>query len=71
MADYTYEEKDGFDGKKVRVLGPDLRSGQARRVGRLERKLQTSDDRLAYLRTALRYWYSKDWFGSERRKQEA
>jgi hypothetical protein len=71
MADYTYEEKEGFDGKKVKVLGPTYEPGKPEGAANWEEKLQTEDDRLGYLRTALRYWYSKDWFGSERRKQEA
>lgn len=33
-----------------------------------KRKLVTAEDRLVYLKTALRYWYSKDWYGSEKRK---
>ncbi len=32
------------------------------------KKLTTTTDRLGYLKTALRYWYSKDWYGSEKRK---
>jgi len=71
MADYTYEEKEGFDGKKVKVLGPTYDSGKPEGAADWKEKLQTDDDRMAYLRTALRYWYSSDWFGSERRKQEA
>ena len=35
------------------------------------KKLASESERLGYLKTALRYWYSADWFGSEKRKQEA
>ncbi len=31
-------------------------------------KLTTRDDRIKYLKTALRYWYSNEWYGSERQK---
>jgi hypothetical protein len=34
-------------------------------------KLQTRDEMINYLKSAVRYWYSKEWYGSEKRKQEA
>ena len=71
MADYTYEEKEDFEGKKVKVLGPTYDAGQARRQGDWTEKLQTERRPAGYLKSALRYWYSTDWFGSEKRKQEA
>jgi hypothetical protein len=71
MAEYTYEEKENFEGKKVKVLGPTYDPGKPEGSGDWKEKLQTNDDRMAYLKTALRYWYSSDWFGSEKRKQEA
>ena len=49
MAEYTYEEKEGFEGKKVRVLGPTYDPGKPEGAGDWEEKLQTSDDRIAYL----------------------
>jgi hypothetical protein len=77
MAGDKYEEKERFDGKKVKILQPDYAAG-------------TDEDRYAwrknissvnvgegstpvrkYLTTAERYWYSKDWFGSEKRKNPA
>ncbi len=71
MADYVYEEKEDFAGKKVKVLGPTYDAGTPAERGDWTEKLPTGADRLQYLRTALRYWYSTDWFGSEKRKQEA
>ncbi|MCX5802879.1 MAG: hypothetical protein NTU69_05005 [Proteobacteria bacterium] len=71
MADYSYEEKENFEGKKVRVLGPTYEEGKPESSGNWKEKLGTRDDAMNYLRTALRYWYSKDWYGSEKRKQEA
>jgi hypothetical protein len=35
------------------------------------RKLQRRDEILKYLETGLRYWYGKEWFGSEKRKTPA
>lgn len=31
-------------------------------------KLITREERIKYLKTALRYWYSSEWYGSERQK---
>ncbi|HID56293.1 TPA: hypothetical protein EYP37_07175 [Candidatus Poribacteria bacterium] len=35
------------------------------------RKLQSRDEMLKYIQTGLRYWYSEDWYGSEKRKTPA
>ena len=35
------------------------------------RKLRSREEMLGYLRTACRYWYSEEWYGSERRKTKA
>jgi hypothetical protein len=71
MDDYRYEEKETFDGRKVRVLGATFEEGKPEGNDDWMGKLGSREERLSYLRTALRYWYSKDWFGSERRKEEA
>ncbi len=71
MSEYVYEEKEGFDGKKVKVLGPTYEDGKPEERADWTAKLQTNSARLGYLRSSLRYWYSTDWFGSEKRKQEA
>jgi hypothetical protein len=71
MADYSYEEKEDFEGKKVKVLGTTYEPGKPEGRANWTEKLGSPDERLGYLKTALRYWYSNDWFGSERRKQEA
>lgn len=71
MADYNYEEKEDFEGKKVKVLGPTYEPGKPDGRDDWTDKLGSAGERLGYLRTALRYWYSDDWFGSEKRKQEA
>jgi len=71
MGEYVYEEKESFDGKKVKVLGPTYEEGKPEGKNDWEAELGSPADRLNYLKAALRYWYSKDWFGSEKRKQEA
>jgi hypothetical protein len=71
MSEYTYEEKENFEGKKVKVLGPTYEEGTPDEQGDWKEKLGSPELMAGYLRTALRYWYSKEWFGSEKRKQEA
>ncbi|MDD5007894.1 MAG: hypothetical protein PHC68_05745 [Syntrophorhabdaceae bacterium] len=71
MADYQYEEKEDFSGKKVKVLGPTYEEGKPEEREDWRSKLETREDALHYIRTALRYWYSKEWYGSEKRKQDA
>ena len=34
-------------------------------------KISNREEMLKYLKTADRYWYSDDWFGSEKRKNPA
>jgi hypothetical protein len=71
MADYSYEEKENFEGKMVKVLGPTYDPGKPEGAANWKDKLQSNEERMGYLKSALRYWYSGDWFGSEKRKQEA
>jgi hypothetical protein len=71
MADYKYEEKEDFAGKKVKVLGTTYEEGKPEEKGDWRVKLGTRNEVLNYIKTAQRYWYSKEWYGSEKRKQEA
>jgi hypothetical protein len=71
MSDYIYEEKEDFEGKKVKVLGPTFKEGKPDTTVDWRVKLTSRDDVVRYIRTALRYWYSNEWYGSEKRKQEA
>ncbi len=69
--DYHYEMKENFEGKTVKVLGATYEAGKPERQDNWRSKLNSRDDMVNYLRSAVRYWYSKDWYGSEKRKQEA
>ncbi len=40
-------------------------------MGRWRQKLQTRQEKLKYLQNGERYYYGKDWFGSEKRKTPA
>jgi hypothetical protein len=73
----NYEEKERFDGKKVKILMPEYaptvdedrypwrKNITSVNVG------EQADPVKKYLTTAERYFYSKDWFGSEKRKNPA
>lgn len=71
MADYQTEEKVAFNGKRVEVLGPTFEEGKPENPMNWRNKLRTRDEMLAYLKTGERYWFSEDWFGSEKRKTKA
>lgn len=72
--DYKVDKKESVAyGKEVDVLGDTFEKGlpEGEGVGRWRQKLGTRADRLKYLESGERYWYSKDWFGSEKRKTPA
>ena len=60
-------------GEKVEVLGETYEPGKpvGEDAGKWRQKLETREEKLKYLRTGERYWYSKEWFGSEKRKNPA
>jgi hypothetical protein len=72
MAEPT-EEKNAPNRGKVEVLGETYEKGkpEGEEMGRWRQKLGNRAEKLRYLSTAERYWYSKDWFGSEKRKNPA
>jgi hypothetical protein len=65
------DEKTSFDGKKVKVLGPTYEEGKPEAAENWRSKLRGRDEMLAYLKTGERYWFSEEWFGSEKRKTKA
>lgn len=77
MAAEHYEEKERFDGQKVKILMPDYIAGSDEDRYQWRRNIgyvnigEKSDPIDRYLKTAERYFYSKDWFGSEKRKNPA
>mgnify|MGYP001114695202 CR=1 FL=1 len=67
-------EKKGAPGRECcEVLGATFEPGKpdCNELGQWRQKLEAREDKLRYLQTAERYYYSKDWFGSERRKTPA
>jgi len=57
----------------VEVLAETYEAGKpaGEEHGRWRQKLESRDEKLNYLRNGERYWYSDDWFGSEKRKNPA
>jgi hypothetical protein len=40
-------------------------------MGQWRQKLASREEKLRYLEAGERYWYGKEWFGSEKRKTPA
>ncbi len=73
MGEYEIKTSEAPGRKEVKVLGSTFDDGKpsGEQEGRWRQKLRDRDEQIKYLQTAERYWYSKDWFGSERRKNPA
>jgi hypothetical protein len=70
MSDQKLKKKK-FDGEDVEILGPTYDEGKPDAPMRWRGKLMSRKEMLAYLKTAERYWFSEEGFGSERRKKKA
>ena len=59
--------------EKVKVLGATFEEGKphGETMGMWRQKLESRQERVKYLESAERYWYSRDWHGSEKRKKPA
>ena len=71
--EYKVEEKSAPGRDKVEVLGATFEEGkpEGEELGKWRQKLGSREEKLKYLQTGERYWYGKDWFGSEKRKTPA
>ena len=58
---------------EVDVLGATFEDGkpEGEDKGRWRQKLESRGEKLKYLETGERYWYSQEWYGSEKRKNPA
>lgn len=67
------KRKNAPGREKVEVLGATYEPGkpEAKNEGRWRQKLGSRKEKLKYLQTAERYWYSKEGYGSEKRKTPA
>ena len=71
--DYVIEEKSAPGRDKVQVLGATFEAGkpEGEDLGKWRQKMESREEKLKYLKNGERYWYSDDWFGSEKRKNPA
>jgi hypothetical protein len=72
--EYEVEKKGAPGRDEVEVLGATFEKGKPKtggKEGRWRQKLGSREEKLKYLQTAERYWYGKEWFGSEKRKTPA
>lgn len=71
--EYEITSAEAPGRKQVNVLGATFEGGKpsGEESGRWRQKLNSRTEQLKYLETAERYWYGKEWFGSEKRKNPA
>ena len=69
--DYPVDKVENFTGEKVPLLGHSAEPGKPLERADWRKKLTDRDQMIQYLKTGLRYWYSQDVFGSEKRKTPA
>jgi hypothetical protein len=71
--EYKIEKKKAPGREEVEVLGATFEEGrpEGEELGKWRQKLESRGEKLKYLQTGERYWYGKDWFGSEKRKTPA
>ena len=71
--EYKVEKKSSPGRDEVEVLGATFEKGspEGEDAGRWRQKLESREAKLKYLENGERYWYSADWYGSEKRKNPA
>ena len=79
MSKDQYEERERFDGQKVKILVPTYAAGTDQDCYQWRTNIpavnvgETEETVKRYLVTSERYFYQRlaDWFGSEKRKNPA
>jgi hypothetical protein len=71
--EYKIIKKEAPGRGQVDVLAETYTPGEPKgeAAGQWRQKLENRDEKLKYLKNGERYWYSDDWFGSEKRKNPA
>ena len=71
--EYKIGKKKAPGRKQVEVLGATFEEGkpEGEELGKWRQKLESREERLKYLQSGERYWFGKDWYGSEKRKNPA
>jgi hypothetical protein len=67
------QKKKAPNREEVEILGSTFEEGKpgGENMGKWSQKLTSRAETLKYLQTGQRYFFSRDWFGSERRKTQA
>ena len=67
------KKKSAPTKKEPEVLGVTFEEGKPedKELGKWRQKLESREEKLKYLETGERYWYGKEWYGSEKRKNPA
>ena len=70
---YKVEKKSAPGRGEVEVLGATYEEGkpEGEEMGRWRQKLESRAEILKYLENGERYWYGKEFYGSEKRKNPA
>jgi hypothetical protein len=71
--EYKIEKTKAPGRDEVELLGATFEEGipEGEELGRWRQKLDSREDKLKYLQNGERYWFSEEWFGSEKRKNPA
>ena len=71
--EYKIEKTKAPGRDEVELLGATFEEGkpEGEDVGKWRQKLDSREERLKYLESGERYFYSQEWFGSEKRKNPA
>ena len=64
-------KKKSWTGEEVEILGETYEEGKPDKPGRWRQKFTDREEMLKYLKSGERYWFSTDWYGSEKRKTPA
>jgi len=71
MSEKKMIKKEKFDGEEVEIIGETYETGKPEKAENWRAKLGNRAQMLKYLEYGERYWFSDDWYGSERRKKPA
>jgi len=71
MADEKKIKKASWTGKEVEILGETYEDGKPDTPVLWRKKFKNREEMLKYLKSGERYWFSDDWYGSEKRKTPA
>ena len=71
--EYKIDKTKAPGRDEVELLGDTYEEGkpEGEDMGRWRQKLGSREDKIKYLKNGERYFYSDEWFGSEKRKNPA